>query len=81
MAERLKDGEMLVCVGRTAMRRADGSFLPSVPLYIKVHESQVDAETGLSQGEAELNNDIAKVLAGKFKQYMDGVRETEGALP
>lgn len=78
MARKLKDNEHLVCVGQTAMRAPDGSFYPSVPMYVIVGEEQVDKETGLSEGEEELNTDIAKVLALKFKQYVDGVKEAEG---
>lgn len=75
MARKLKENEYLVCVGSTAMRAPDGTPYPSVPMYVIVDESQVDKKTGLSEGETELNNDIAKVLAGKFKQYVDGVKE------
>lgn len=78
MAERLKENEMLVCVGTAALRAPDGGFLPSVKLYVKVDESHVDKKTGLSEGEQELQTDIAAVLALKFKQYMDGVKELEG---
>lgn len=77
MAEKLKPNERLVCVGSTALRAPDGAFLPSVPLYIKVDESAVDLKTGLTPGEAELQDDIAAVLAPMFKQYMDGVKALE----
>ena len=75
MARKLKDNESLVCIGSTALRAPDGTPYPSVPMYVIVDESQVDKKTGLSEGENELNNDIAKVFAGKFKQYVDGVKK------
>lgn len=77
MAETLKPNERLVCVGATAMRAPDGSFLPSAPLYVKVSESEVNSNTGLSKGEEELMTDIGGVLAQKFKQYVDGIKELE----
>jgi len=73
MAEILKPNERLVCVGHTALRAPDGSFLPSVPMYIKVGEGQIDAGTGFSSGEKDILEDISGLMAAKFKQYVDGV--------
>lgn len=77
MAEILKPHERLVCVGATALRAPDGTFLPSVPLYIKVSDSAVNPKTGLTEGEEEMCDDIAAVLAPHFKEYMDGIKEME----
>lgn len=74
MAEFLKEGEALVQIGVTALRAPNGDFLPSVPMYIKVGAEQVNPKTGLSVGEEDLCGDIARVMAGKFKQYADGVK-------
>lgn len=52
-------------VGFTAMRDpATGNFLPAVPLYIESTQ-----ET--AKNEENLINDIRKVFAEKYKQYVD----------
>lgn len=60
--------EQYIQVGVTALRSPDGSFLPSVPLYIKATPEAKAAEEALIQ-------DIAGVLAQKMKQYMDETRK------
>jgi len=77
MAISLKPNERLVCIGSTAQRAPDGTPYPSVPMYIIVEDSDVDPTSGLSAGEAELYEDIAGILAAKFKQYVDGVKASE----
>lgn len=79
MAETLKPKERLQWVGSTALRAPDGTFLPSVPLYIKVPASTVNPNSGLSAGEEELLDDIAAVLVPRFKQYIDGIEAMKRA--
>jgi len=62
--------ERYIQVGVTALRAPDGSFLPSVPLYIKSTPEARAAEEALTQ-------DIAGVLAHKMKQYMDETRKAK----
>ena len=79
MAEKLKASERLVQVGVTALRGPDGSFLPAVPMYIKVDAKDVSGKTGLSKGEEQLcsSGSVAAMLAEKFKKYMDEVEALE----
>lgn len=67
--------EVFVQVGVTALRAADGSFLPSVPLYIKAPKKDVNPKTGRYEGEEAAIKDIASVFADKFKQYVDGTKK------
>ena len=67
--------EVFVQVGVTALRAPDGSFLPSVPLYIKAPEEDVNPKTGRYEGEEAAIKDIASVFADKFKQYADGIKK------
>lgn len=60
--------ERYIQVGVTALRGPDGSFLPSVPLYIKATPEAKAAEEALIQ-------DIAGVLAQKMKQYIKETRK------
>ena len=46
--------EKYVQIGSSALRAPDGTPYPSVPIYIKVDESAVDPESGLTEGEKEL---------------------------
>ena len=80
MAEKLKQNQRLVCVGQTALRGPDGTPLHAVPMYIVVDKSAVDPQSGLVQGEADAQDDIAAVLAPLFKQYMDGVEALEKGM-
>ncbi len=66
--------ETYIQIGETALRDpVTGAFLPSVPLYIKADDSAI-------AGEEQLIQDIGRVLAGKFKQYMDGCAKAGVAL-
>ena len=82
MTKTLKPHEVLVCVGQTALRAPDGSFLPAVPLYRIADVSEIHVDTdGLTVGESGLYDDIAAVFGEKFKQYVDGVNKLQpGAL-
>ena len=74
MAKRLQQNEMIACVGSAAIRAPDGTPLPSVPLYVIVDAKTVNQKTGLAPGEAEVQGDIAAVLAPMFKH----LRSTSG---
>lgn len=82
MTATLKENQRLVCVGQTALRAPDGTFLPAVPLYKIVCVDYADERGStpcteeLTKGESGLYDDIAAVFGEKFKQYVDGV---EGA--
>lgn len=65
------DGEEYVQIGVTALRDPKtGDFLPSVPLYIRAQDRKKVSVPLFSGDETEL----AKMLAGKMKQYVDGCR-------
>ena len=55
-------------VGETALRAPDGSFLPSVPLYVKAEDIGDDAEE-------RLISDIGRLFAAKMQKYVDGCRK------
>jgi len=81
----LKPHERLVCVGQTAARAPDGSFLPAVPLYRiddvgEAGAGECDRKAVLTVGESGLYDDIAAVFGGKFKQYIDGVEAAGGTV-
>lgn len=58
--------EKYIQVGVTALRDpGTGEYLPAVPLYIK-------AEDGAEEAEEKLIEDIGKLLAHRFKAYVDG---------
>lgn len=73
MIRGLKPNERLAQVGFTALRAPDGSFLPSVPMFVIVDAGKVNEKTGFSEGEEETMTDFAGIMARKFKQYVDGV--------
>lgn len=80
MTRILKPNERLVCVGQTALRAPDGTFLPVVPLYRIVEAGDVkyfSERPALTPGESGLYDDIAAVFGSKFKEYVDGL-EKEG---
>lgn len=60
--------ENYIQVGETALRAPDGSFLPSVPLYVK-------AEDVGEEAEERLIYDIGKLFAAKMKDYVAGCEE------
>lgn len=66
----------MVQIGVTAMRAPDGSFLPSVPLYIRDEDAnQINEFTGNKMSEDLYIKDIAKTLGDKFGQYCNGVKK------
>lgn len=68
MVEKDKDREReeFIQVGFTAMRDAEGGFLPPVPLFIKRTPETTKAEIAL-------HKDIGAVLADKMKQYQQNI--------
>jgi len=76
MAILLKPHERLVCIGSSALRAPDGTPLDSVPIYKIVDESSVNAETGMSDCEADFyEKTVARKLAPRFKQYTDELKK------
>lgn len=70
MVEKSIAGEHFVQIGVTALRDANGAFLPAVPLYIKVDADQVNKDTNMSAQEDKLCADISGIFAEKFSQYI-----------
>lgn len=66
----------LVQVGIVALRSPDGKFLPATPIYKELPVN----ERGHTDQEEKCNDEIAKVLARKYKAYLDGCR-AEGVDP
>lgn len=58
----------MVQVGIVALRAPDGSFLPATPIYKDLPVN----ERGRTGQEEKATAEISKLLAGKFKEYMDG---------
>ena len=58
----------MVQVGIVAIRAPDGSFLPATPIYKDLPVN----ERGRTEQEEKATSEISKLLAGKFKAYMDG---------
>lgn len=52
-------------IGETALRAPDGSFLESVPLYVKAEDVGEDAEE-------RLISDIGRLFAAKMEKYVEG---------
>lgn len=69
-----EDGRILKQVGVMAGRTEDGDFLPSQPVYIIVGENEVSPDTGMLPQEEKTTCDLAKVLASKMKEYVDGCK-------
>ena len=72
MARLLAENERLVQCGTMGYRRPDGSIERSVPIYEIVTVDEVSPKTGMTEKEEEGCADIAKVLAEKMKQYVEG---------
>ena len=70
----LKDNEMLLQIGTQALRGPQGQIISKAAVCVIVRKP----ETGtLTTGETIACDDIAAVLAEKFKQYTDGVRRAD----
>lgn len=60
----------LVQVGIMALRSPNGEFLPATPIYKELPVN----ERGRTTQEEKATAEISSLLAGKFKQYIDGCR-------
>ncbi|MDN0033281.1 hypothetical protein QVN85_10235 [Oscillibacter valericigenes] len=60
----------LVQVGIMALRSPDGNFLPATPIYKELPVN----ERGRTAQEEKTTTDISKLLASKYKDYIDGCR-------
>ena len=76
MIRTLKPTQRLVQVGVTALRAPDGSFLPSVPMYIIVPEETINARTLLTADEEAACDALADSLVATFATQM---KEIEAA--
>ncbi len=63
----------LVKVGIIALRSPDGNFLPATPIYKELPVN----ERGRTEQEEKATTEVSKLLAGKFKEYIDGCRAAE----
>lgn len=64
----------LVQVGIMALRSPNGEFLPATPIYKELPVN----ERGRTAQEEKATAEISSLLAGKFKQYIDGSRQCGG---
>ena len=65
--------ETFVQIGFSGLRAPDGSFLPSVPIYIKVPAETVNPETGEYTGEDKMIREFSSmclpyVWSGVYQQ-------------
>ena len=75
MPEYLTDGDKFIQLGFAALRDpANGEFLPSIPLYVKIAPETINA-IGLAPSEEILCSDIASAFAKKFGCYVQGIKE------
>lgn len=63
----------LVQVGIIALRSPDGDFLPATPIYKDLPVN----ERGRTVQEEKATEEISRLLAKKFKEYIDGCRKAE----
>ena len=76
MTRTLKEGEVLVHFATRALRGPDGMPIGTEELYKIVPADQVKAHE--SGAAPVIDEDVAAMMAGKFKQYMDGIRRHAG---
>lgn len=63
-----------ILVGIVCHRTPTGEFLPNpTPLYEEIPDEQI-RPSGMTEIEERGCNELAKVFAEKFKQYIDGVK-------
>ncbi|SCJ79192.1 Uncharacterised protein [uncultured Flavonifractor sp.] len=63
----------LVKVGIIALRSPDGDFLPATPIYKDLPVN----ERGRTAQEEKATEEISRLLAERFKEYIDGCRKEE----
>lgn len=61
----------LVQVGIIALRSPDGEFLPATPIYKELPAN----ERGRTEMEEKETSEISRILAMKYKEYIDGCRK------
>ena len=66
-----------VQVGVAALRAPDGRPLPAVPLFIREDDAARTGERLAAEGIPVPEDELAQMLAGKFRQYAEGVRRAE----
>ncbi len=66
----------LVQIGIKALRAPSGEFLESVPIFAEIPKERITPE-GLTKTEDKTIDDISRIMAQKFKQYIDGVKAAE----
>lgn len=70
----LKENEMLLQIGTQALRGPKGEIISKAAVCVIVRKPEAGT---LTTGEASVCDDIASVLAGKFRQYTDGIRRAD----
>ncbi len=70
--------QQVACI---ALRNTDGSFLPDVPLYVKVNEVN---KNGVTDSQEELIHRISKVMIRRYEkqisEYFTGLKKGADAL-
>lgn len=61
----------LVKVGLIALRSPDGEFLPATPIYKEIPVN----ERGRTELEEAAVSEISRILAMKYKEYIEGCRK------
>ena len=65
----------MVQVGVMALRTPDGEFLPATPIYKEIPDEDFNKKTGMTHAEERACDELAVLLAKKFKQYKDGCKK------
>ena len=65
------DGEILKEIGQVTFRNAAGEFTEKKAIYIKVSPEKLNPETQMLPQEENTVNEIAKLFAEKFGQYVN----------
>ena len=67
---------VFISAGLIALRHEDGSFESPRTLYLAASREELTAD-GLLQSEQEQINNISSVLAQKFREYQNGIRQIQ----
>lgn len=73
MTRTLNANEVLLEVGVQTLRGPDGMPTKCNKVYIVVDKDQIQAD-GTIRHDEQACEDFAKMMAGRFKQYMDGLK-------
>ncbi|MPM90560.1 hypothetical protein SDC9_137681 [bioreactor metagenome] len=63
-----------VQIGVMALRKPNGEFLPSTPIYEDIPDTQIKPSK-LTATEERQCDELTKMLVKKFKQYKDGIKK------